>query len=446
MHWCAQHCMTLRLDKGPPLDKPHYGSQALGSIVVVQKFTRESVVMLRTDYGRFPGRATLTGKLSADGNRIVDGTIEWTYHPGGLSTGKFQAAWGTAINSVPGSDAEREALSRSSAPASGEVQSKLPSPGDNAGSQPREIGNTSSQSPPSGDSAPKPKPAATSGAFDLNGIWETETPWPAKKRIRIQQFGTHVKAQRVSQAGLLESEIIFSDDYQFASLVGRALSDPKQPSITVLDPDLLSVAGQGKFERTTGPVSDDVRCSEQNTSHVRTKWAFIRGEVYAQVKRYDIATCWYRIAALEGHPKSQAFYGYSLLIGRGAPKNESEAFLWFKKAADQNDFYGETMVARCYYDGVGVAEDRAKADFWMQKAIKQEPRSAEAVAARQSATDSQVINALMGIALDGLTPSAIPLPCKIVAEFRNRASLNNVESAERDKARRQIIEQNIKCP
>jgi hypothetical protein len=110
LHWCAQHCTTWRLDKGPPFDKPHYGIEGQGSIVVVERFSYESVIMERTDLNP-PGKATLRGKVSKDGNSIVTGTIEWTYHPCcGTGTGQFQAAWGSAINTVPGSDAEREQL------------------------------------------------------------------------------------------------------------------------------------------------------------------------------------------------------------------------------------------------------------------------------------------------------------------------------------------------
>lgn len=109
MHWCAAHCSTWTLDKGAPFDKPHYGSEASGSVVIVERFTPESVIMQRTDFRPYPGKALLTGKLSPDGSSIGGGTIQWTFHPCcGLSTGKFQAAWGPSLDTVPGSDAERE--------------------------------------------------------------------------------------------------------------------------------------------------------------------------------------------------------------------------------------------------------------------------------------------------------------------------------------------------
>jgi hypothetical protein len=108
MHWCAQHCTTLTLDSGPPFGTPHYGSEALGTVWIIERFTRESVVIRRTDYRPYPGTAVLTGRISSDGNSIVNGTIEWTYHPCcGLGTGQFRAAWGAALNTIPGSDAER---------------------------------------------------------------------------------------------------------------------------------------------------------------------------------------------------------------------------------------------------------------------------------------------------------------------------------------------------
>jgi hypothetical protein len=54
---------------------------------------------------------SLRGQLSPDGNSIVNGTIEWTYHPCcGVGTGTYQAAWRAAINTVPGSDPERASL------------------------------------------------------------------------------------------------------------------------------------------------------------------------------------------------------------------------------------------------------------------------------------------------------------------------------------------------
>ncbi len=104
MHWCAQHCSTLvwagtrYVGAGTvhPEATPNCG-------LTVESFTRDSVIMHRTDCGQYPGTAVLTGKISPQGNTIVNGTITWTYHPCcGLGTGVFQHAAGKCDRYHPG--------------------------------------------------------------------------------------------------------------------------------------------------------------------------------------------------------------------------------------------------------------------------------------------------------------------------------------------------------
>src|SRR6185369_12585209 len=73
MHWCSKHCTTLvwRTDHYTEIAAPGR------SIVTVESFTPESIVLNRTDV-KPPGTAVLKGKLSPRGDTIVDGTITWT--------------------------------------------------------------------------------------------------------------------------------------------------------------------------------------------------------------------------------------------------------------------------------------------------------------------------------------------------------------------------------
>ena len=102
MHWCSDSCRTWIWVDG------HYqvaGDKAATQIVTVESWTPPSVVMRRTDTGPYPGTAVLTGKISSEGNSIDNGTITWTYHPCcGLTSRTFNAAWGSAINKLPGGD------------------------------------------------------------------------------------------------------------------------------------------------------------------------------------------------------------------------------------------------------------------------------------------------------------------------------------------------------
>ncbi len=111
MHWCAKHCMTL------VWQNDHYTSaSAPGSNEwILDSFTRESFVMRRTDYqvkgGEtvVGGKAVLSGRISEQGDTVADGKITWMYHPCcGTGTATFTAAWGAALDTVPGSDEERD--------------------------------------------------------------------------------------------------------------------------------------------------------------------------------------------------------------------------------------------------------------------------------------------------------------------------------------------------
>ena len=104
MHWCAVNCITLVLYHGHYVaeNNPHPEQSINCGLFTVERFTRESVVMHRTDCEP-PGSAVLTGKISDSGNAIVNGIITWTSHPCcGTGSRSFHAAWGSEIDSIPG--------------------------------------------------------------------------------------------------------------------------------------------------------------------------------------------------------------------------------------------------------------------------------------------------------------------------------------------------------
>jgi hypothetical protein len=116
IHWCARHCITLVLQNG------HYSNaeEPGKSEWILDSLTKESFAMQRTDFqvkaGEtiVAGKAVLSGRLSEQGNSVTDGKITWTYHPCcGTGTSSFTAAWGAALNTVPGSDKERDGRQQS---------------------------------------------------------------------------------------------------------------------------------------------------------------------------------------------------------------------------------------------------------------------------------------------------------------------------------------------
>jgi len=124
LHFCAAHCSTWYLTHdhkgyaGVP-DYPGIPDNAPG--VVIESFTRDSVVLNRTDAPNqwFPKglKAVITGQLSPDGNSLVNGKIRWTFGQSGIYD--VRLAWGAALDSIPGSDAPpvAQATSRNIPPA-----------------------------------------------------------------------------------------------------------------------------------------------------------------------------------------------------------------------------------------------------------------------------------------------------------------------------------------
>lgn len=94
IHICMAHCGPLMWDNGHYIN---FGPENT-SIYTVQSFTHDAVIIHRTDKGRFPLTATLTGRMSDDGESVVNGKIYWT--SGNSGSSPFTAEWGSRILSV----------------------------------------------------------------------------------------------------------------------------------------------------------------------------------------------------------------------------------------------------------------------------------------------------------------------------------------------------------
>jgi len=101
MHYCRDNCITLRLKNGYYVSTTRYSweSPDYSSTWVVESFTPSSVILHRTDTGSFALKITITGQISGD--TLVD-----VKEDGMPSKGRL--AWGTSLDTVPGSNEERD--------------------------------------------------------------------------------------------------------------------------------------------------------------------------------------------------------------------------------------------------------------------------------------------------------------------------------------------------
>jgi hypothetical protein len=102
MHFCAANCFTVRWDRGRYVNATGFDwNPEFHSVWTVESFTRESVVLHRTDTGKFPLTAVYRGQISKEGNRLINAT--WNGEPN-----NFKLSWGSALSATPGSNEERD--------------------------------------------------------------------------------------------------------------------------------------------------------------------------------------------------------------------------------------------------------------------------------------------------------------------------------------------------
>jgi hypothetical protein len=99
MHFCALNCMTLTLNNGKYVTLNEDGV-TLAAVWRVESFSTESVIIHRNDVTGFS--AVFKGQISSDGGRLINVTMNDAPAPGTIFT------WGNALNSIPGSNAERD--------------------------------------------------------------------------------------------------------------------------------------------------------------------------------------------------------------------------------------------------------------------------------------------------------------------------------------------------
>ena len=71
----------------------------------------------------------------------------------------------------------------------------------------------------------------------------------------------------------------------------------------------------------------------------------------------------------KGNVAAQVTLGYVYLKGKGLPRDYSEAFRWFQKAAEQGDAIAQVKLGGLYWRGNGIAKSRGIAAAWFSISI-----------------------------------------------------------------------------
>jgi TPR repeat protein len=90
------------------------------------------------------------------------------------------------------------------------------------------------------------------------------------------------------------------------------------------------------------------------------------------------AAYWYRRAADQGNPTAQVDLGYLYTVGMGVSRDASEAAKWYRRAAASNSPDAKVNLASLYMRGDGVKQDNAEALRLLKSAAEKGNGRAEA--------------------------------------------------------------------
>ena len=94
---------------------------------------------------------------------------------------------------------------------------------------------------------------------------------------------------------------------------------------------------------------------------------------------YEAALEEFRPLAEQGHAEAQYKLGVMYDVGKGVPKNDTEAVSWYRKAAEQGHAWAQYSLAVMYYNGEGIPQDYVQAYAWFDIVASQGDKDAERV-------------------------------------------------------------------
>lgn len=103
-------------------------------------------------------------------------------------------------------------------------------------------------------------------------------------------------------------------------------------------------------------------------------WCYQHGTGVSQ--NYKLALQWYRSSAAQGYVDAFNKLGYMLENGLGE-FNPSEAFRYYKEAANKGDDVGQYYLGICYVNGTGTTCNDEQARMWLTKSANQGNKNAK---------------------------------------------------------------------
>ncbi len=137
---------------------------------------------------------------------------------------------------------------------------------------------------------------------------------------------------------------------------------------------LVVAAARAQVKPPGAPVSIDEKAAQgdpvaQNQLGLKA--------LLAKTPSYTNAFKWFRLAAEQGLPIAEHNLGGLYFKGNGVPQDYKEALRWYQKAAEAGFAPAQSFMGWMYATGKGVEEDPKEAVKWYLKAAQQRDKEAQ---------------------------------------------------------------------
>ena len=186
--------------------------------------------------------------------------------------------------------------------------------------------------------------------------WQMEIPNAIRKKPMVEWFKP--AAGRVNWDGLgaeIKAMGFSGEKNTVYSFLFIGPEDKKQEFMACVERFCLGEEAQQETKKET----------EQDYLH--------NAQNYQQAGNAEMAFQQYMVAARDyGHPEAQFEVARCYQNGTGVEKSEENAFVWYKKAAEQGNAEAQCVLGGCfYYQTLGVEKDDKEARKWYEAAATQ---------------------------------------------------------------------------
>jgi len=108
---------------------------------------------------------------------------------------------------------------------------------------------------------------------------------------------------------------------------------------------------------------------KRQPNNARIQFQYAR--VLDKQKLYEDAFVYYKKAAQQGYPAAQNSIGLAYEWGQGVGTNIRTAADWYRKAAEQDFAQAQNNLGTLYESGKGMPSDEKKAIYWFKRAAEQ---------------------------------------------------------------------------